>query len=206
MNFLEEKILQDGVIKEGNILKVDSFLNHQIDVDTIRQMAYEFKRRFRGKKVNKVLTIEASGISIATLLGNLYDVPVVFAKKSETANSTDDKYISQAFSFTHKKHNNVFISKPYLSATDCVLIVDDFLADGQAARALIDLVKQAGGQVVGLGFAIEKGQQKGGSELRAEGYHVESIAIVEEMDWRTQTIRFRQQLPLPLSGAKLSLG
>ena len=205
MNFLEEKILLDGVIKEGNILKVDSFLNHQIDIDIMRQMAYEFKRRFHGIEVNKVLTIEASGIAIATLLGDLYDVPVVFAKKSETANSTDDKYVSQAYSFTHKRMNNVFISKPYLSSTDKVLIVDDFLADGEAAHALIDLVHQAGGMVAGLGIAIEKGQQKGGGELRKEGYRVESIAIVETMDWKTQTIKFRDQPVLPLENTKLKI-
>ena len=205
MNFLEEKILLDGVIKEGNILKVDSFLNHQIDIDIMRQMAYEFKRRFHGIEVNKVLTIEASGIAIATLLGDLYDVPVVFAKKSETANSTDDKYVSQAYCFTHKRMNNVFISKPYLSSTDKVLIVDDFLADGEAAHALIDLVHQAGGKVAGLGIAIEKGQQKGGGELRKEGYRVESIAIVETMDWKTQTIKFRDQPVLPLENTKLKI-
>lgn len=205
MNFLEEKILLDGVIKEGNILKVDSFLNHQIDIDIMRQMAYEFKRRFHGIEVNKVLTIEASGIAIATLLGDLYDVPVVFAKKSETANSTDDKYVSQAYSFTHKRMNNVFISKPYLSSTDKVLIVDDFLADGEAAHALINLVHQAGGKVAGLGIAIEKGQQKGGGELRKEGYRVESIAIVETMDWKTQTIKFRDQPVLPLENTKLKI-
>lgn len=205
MNFLEEKILLDGVIKEGNILKVDSFLNHQIDIDIMRQMAYEFKRRFHGIEVNKVLTIEASGIAIATLLGDLYDVPVVFAKKSETANSTDDKYVSQAYSFTHKRMNNVFISKPYLSSTDKVLIVDDFLADGEAAHALIDLVHQAGGEVAGLGIAIEKGQQKGGGELRKEGYRVESIAIIEAMDWKTQTIKFRDQPVLPLENTKLKI-
>ena len=205
MNFLEEKILLDGVIKEGNILKVDSFLNHQIDIDIMRQMAYEFKRRFHGIEVNKVLTIEASGIAIATLLGDLYDVPVVFAKKSETANSTDDKYVSQAYSFTHKRMNNVFISKQYLSSTDKVLIVDDFLADGEAAHALIDLVHQAGGKVAGLGIAIEKGQQKGGGELRKEGYRVESIAIVETMDWKTQTIKFRDQPVLPLENTKLKI-
>lgn len=205
MNFLEEKILLDGVIKEGNILKVDSFLNHQIDIDIMRQMAYEFKRRFHGIEVNKVLTIEASGIAIATLLGDLYDVPVVFAKKSETANSTDDKYVSQAYSFTHKRMNNVFISKPYLSSSDKVLIVDDFLADGEAAHALIDLVHQAGGEVAGLGIAIEKGQQKGGGELRKEGYRVESIAIVETMDWKTQTIKFRDQPVLPLENTKLKI-
>lgn len=146
MNFLEEKILKDGIIIQGNILKIDSFLNHQIDIGIIRQIASELKRRFSGVVVNKVLTIEASGIAIATMLGNLYDVPVVFAKKSETANSTDDKYVSQAYSFTHKKMNSVFVSKPYLHPTDCVLIVDDFLADGQAVHALIDLVHQAGGK------------------------------------------------------------
>ena len=203
MNFLEEKILTDGVIKEGNILKVDSFLNHQIDIDIMRQMAYEFKRRFRGIEVNKILTIEASGIAIATLLGQLYDVPVVFAKKNKTANSTDDKYISHAYSFTHKKMNNVFISKPYLHDTDKVLIVDDFLADGEAAHALIDLVKQAGGQIAGIGIAIEKGQQKGGSMLRSEGYQVESIAIIESMDWQAQTIKFRQQPHKELTNTKL---
>ena len=204
MNFLEEKILTSGVIKEGNILKVDSFLNHQIEIDVMRQMAYEFKRRFRGVEVNKILTIEASGIAIATLLGDLYDVPVVFAKKSETAYSTDDKYISQAYSFTHKKMNNVFISKPYLHATDKVLIVDDFLADGEAAHALIDLVKQAGGGIAGIGIAIEKGQQKGGSVLRSEGFHVESLAIIESMDWQTQTIKFRPQPQKALENTNLT--
>ncbi len=192
MNFLEEKILEDGIIKEGNILKIDNFLNHQIDVDIIRQIAYEIKRRFRGKEVNKILTIEASGIAIATLLGDLYDVPVVFAKKGETANCTDDKYVSQAYSFTHKRSNNVFVSRPYLTADDKVLIVDDFLADGQASKALIDIVHQAGGQVVGLGIAVEKGQQQGGRMLREEGYHLESIAIIESMDYEKQEIIFRQ--------------
>ena len=190
MNFLEEKILKDGIIVQGNILKIDSFLNHQIDIGIIRQIASELKRRFNGVVVNKVLTIEASGIAIATMLGNLYDVPVVFAKKSETANSTDDKYVSQAYSFTHKKMNSVFVSKPYLHPTDRVLIVDDFLADGQAVHSLIDLVHQAGGKVVGIGIAVEKGQQKGGRELREEGYQVESIATIKEMDWETQTITF----------------
>lgn len=203
MNFLEEKILRDGVIKPGNILKIDSFLNHQIDIDIMRQMAYELKRRFRGVEVNKVLTIEASGIAIATMLGNLYDVPVVFAKKNETANSTDDKYMSQAYSFTHKKQNNVFVSRPYLHATDKVLIVDDFLADGQAVHALIDLVHQAGGKVAGIGIAVEKGQQQGGRILREEGYHLESIAIVESMDWENQTIRFREQPAFALGDCNL---
>lgn len=193
MNFLEERILQDGVIKQGNILKIDSFLNHQIDIDIMRQIAYELKRRFKGVEVNKVLTVEASGIAIATMLANLYDVPVVFAKKNETANSTDDKYVSQAFSFTNKKQNNFFISRPYLQATDKVLIVDDFLADGQAVHALIDLVNQAEAKVAGIGIAVEKGFQQGGRMLREEGYNLESIAIVESMDWETQTIRFLEQ-------------
>ena len=192
MNFLEEKIKEDGIIKEGNILKVDNFLNHQIDVDIIRQIAYEIKRRFRGKTVNKILTIESSGIAIATFLSDLYYVPVVFAKKGETANSTDDKYVSHAYSFTHKRHNNVFVSRPYLTDKDKVLIVDDFLADGQASMALIDIVKQAGGEVVGIGIAIEKGQQQGGRILREAGYHLESIAILESMDYETQEIKFRQ--------------
>ncbi|MBO4612465.1 MAG: xanthine phosphoribosyltransferase [Bacteroidaceae bacterium] len=193
MNFLEEKILSDGIIKQGNILKIDNFLNHQIDINIMRQIAQELKRRFSDVEVNKVLTIEASGIAIATMLGNLYDVPVVFAKKSETANSTDDKYVSQAYSFTHKHMNSVFVSRPYLSSSDRVLIVDDFLADGQAAHALIDIVHQAGGKVSGIGIAVEKGQQQGGKLLREEGYRLESIAIIEEMDWQSQTIRFRQQ-------------
>lgn len=192
MNFLEEKILKDGKIYPGNVLKVDNFLNHQIDIDIMRQIAYEFKRRFRGEMVTKVLTIEASGIAIATMLANLYDVPVVFAKKGETVNCTDDKYMAQAYSFTHKKMNNVFVSRPYLSENDKVLIVDDFLADGEAASALISIVNQSGGSVVGLGVAIEKGQQKGGDKLRGAGFHVESIAIIDDMNYETQKIVFRQ--------------
>ena len=191
MNFLEEKILSDGTIKEGNILKIDNFLNHQIDIDIIRQIAYEIKRRFKGKEVTKILTIEASGIAIATLLGEIYDVPIVFAKKGETANSTDDKYIAQAYSFTHKKHNNVFVSKPYMLPGEKVLIVDDFLADGQAMGALVDIVHQAGAEVVGLAVAVEKGQQNGGKNLRAKGYQVESVAIIDSMDYKTGKIVFR---------------
>ena len=192
MNFLEEKILSDATIKEGNILKIDNFLNHQIDIDIIRQIAYEIKRRFKGKEVTKILTIEASGIAIATLLGEIYDVPVVFAKKGQTANSTDDKYIAQAYSFTHKKHNNVFVSKPYMLPGEKVLIVDDFLADGQAMSALIDIVHQAGAEVVGLGVAVEKGQQRGGKMLRSKGYQVESVAIIDDMDYKTGQIVFRR--------------
>lgn len=205
MNFLEEKILCDGEIRQGDILKIDSFLNHQIDIDIIRQIAYELQRRFRGLEINKVLTIEASGIAIATMLGHLYDVPVVFAKKNQAANCTDDKYMSQAYSFTHKAVNNVFVSKPYLHATDKVLIVDDFLATGEAIHALADLVHQAGGEVVGIGVAVEKGYQKGGRILREEGYHLESIAIIEEMDYETQSIRFREQPSQDLGNTQLCL-
>ena len=193
MNYLEQKILSDGVIKPGNILKIDNFLNHQIDINVMREIAQEFKNRYAGVEVTKILTIEASGIAIATMLGHYLDVPVVFAKKEETLNSTDDKFISKAYSFTHKQQNKVFVSAPYLSATDKILIVDDFLASGEAVRALIDIVRQAGATVVGIGIAVEKGHQKGGKELRAEGYRVESIAIIEEMDYETQTIRFREQ-------------
>ena len=193
MNFLEKKIISDGVVMPGDILKIDNFLNHQIDIGIIRQIAGELKQRFGDVEVNKILTIEASGIAIATMLGLLYDVPVVFAKKSETVNSTDNKYVSHAFSFTHKKENNVFVSKPYLKPTDHVLIVDDFLADGQAVHALIDIVHQAGGEVAGIGIAVEKGQQKGGRMLREEGYRLESIAIIEEMNWETQEVIFRKQ-------------
>jgi len=193
MNFLEEKILTDGVILPGNILKVDSFLNHQIDIDIIRQLAQEIRRRFGNVEIEKVLTIEASGIAIATLVGALYGVPVVFAKKSKTANSTDDKYISQAYSFTHKQLNQVFVSQPYLHAGEKVLIVDDFLAEGEAIHSLIDLVNQAGAKVAGIGVAIEKGHQNGGRTLRKEGYLLESIAIIDYMDSDHQTLRFRKQ-------------
>lgn len=193
MNFLEEKILADGKVFEGNVLKVDNFLNHQIDIDVMRQVACEFKRRFKGIQVDKILTIEASGIAIAVMLAAMYDVPVVFAKKSQTVNSVDDKYVSQAYSFTHKKMNNVFVSRPYLSAGENILIVDDFLADGKAANALIDIVEQAGGHVVGVGVAIEKGQQNGGRDLRQRGIKLESLAIIESMDYATQKIIFRNQ-------------
>lgn len=190
MNFLEEKILKDGRVLPGNVLKVDNFLNHQIDIGLMRQIAKEFAHRFRDYRINKILTIEASGIAIATMLADICDVPIVFAKKGETVNCADDKYISQAYSFTHKKSNNVFVSRPYISSDDNILIVDDFLADGEAASALIDIAHQAGATVVGISIVIEKGQQKGGAKLRNAGYHVESIAIIQSMDYTTQTITF----------------
>ena len=192
MNYLEEKILSEGVVRPGNILKIDSFLNHQCQMDVMRFIGQEFKQRFAGVEVTKILTIESSGIAIATMLAHYLDVPVVFAKKRETLNSCDDQYVSQAFSFTHKKQNKVFVSVPYLSTTDQVLIIDDFLAEGEAVHALIDIVRQAGASVAGIGIAVEKGHQNGGRKLREEGYRLESLAIVEEMDYETQTIKFRE--------------
>ena len=177
MNFLEEKILSDGIVKTGNILKVDNFLNHQIDINVIRQIALELKKRFEDERIDKIITIEASGITIATLLGDLYNVPVVFAKKGETANSTDDKYVSQAYSFTHKRMNQVFVSRPYIHTGERVLIVDDFLADGQAVHALIDIARQAGAEVVGIGIAIEKGQQQGGRNQEKESFCVFHLVV-----------------------------
>jgi len=194
MNFLEEKILSDGVVKEGNILKVDNFLNHLIDMDTMDQIAREFKRRFDGKEVTKILTIEASGIAIACTTARYFgNVPVLFAKKSHSVNVDDDKYTAQAYSFTHKQMNQVFVSKRYLQSTDKVLIVDDFMAQGAAMLALTDIVKQAGAEVVGIGIAVEKGVQEGGELIRSKGYQLESIAIVDEMQANPRSIKFRAQ-------------
>ena len=192
MNYLEQKILQECEVRPGNILKIDSFLNHQIQMDVMRFITLEFKRRFADTKITKILTIEASGIAIATMLGNSLDVPVVFAKKGQTLNSSDDKYMSHAYSFTHKKQNMVFVSAPYLSSSDHLLIVDDFLAEGEAVHALIDIARQAGATITGIGIAVEKGNQNGGRILREEGYHLESLAIIEEMNYETQTIKFRE--------------
>ena len=193
MNFLEAKILADGVVKPGNVLKVDSFLNHQIDIRLMKKIGEEIKRRFSDVKFNKVLTIESSGIAIASAVAYVNEIPVVFAKKGQTVNSTDDKYVAKAYSFTHKKYNEIFVSKPYLKPTDKILIVDDFLADGEASTALIDLVKQAHAELVGVGIAIEKGMQPGGAKLRAAGVRLESLAIVESMDAESGFIQFREQ-------------
>lgn len=194
MNFLEEKILADGIVKEGNILKVDNFLNHLIDMNVMDQIAQEFKRRFDGKEVTKILTIEASGIAIACTAAKYFgNVPVLFAKKSHSVNVDDDKYTAQAYSFTHKQMNQVFVSKRYLSAEDKVLIIDDFMAQGSAMLALTDLVHQAGATVVGIGIAIEKGVQEGGELIRSKGYQLESIAIVDEMTANPRSIKFREQ-------------
>lgn len=193
MNFLEERILKDGVIKPGNVLKVDSFLNHQMDIALMDQMGEEFARRFAGEKVTKVLTIEASGIAIACSVARCFGVPVVFAKKSKSINLDGDMYVAEVESFTHKNVNNVIVSKKFLNADDHVLIVDDFLANGCALQGLISITESAGATVAGLGIAIEKGFQIGGRVIRNLGYHLESLAIVESMDADTGTLVFREQ-------------
>ena len=194
MNFLEERILLDGVVKAGNVLKVDSFLNHQIDVSVIDEMAKEFKRRFAGKTITKVLTIESSGIAIGYAVAREFGVPLVFAKKSKSVNLDGDMYIAEVESFTHKKVNKVVVARKYLNPQDHVLIVDDFLANGCALQGLISIVDSADATVEGLGIAIEKGFQEGGYRLRNLGYHLESLAIVESMDAQTGTITFREQI------------
>lgn len=191
MNFLEERIVKDGIIKEGNVLKVDSFLNHQMDIELFDEMGAEFKRRFAGKPINKILTIEASGIGIACVAAMHFHVPVVFAKKSKSINIDGDMYIAEVESFTHKCKNQVIVSKKFLSEEDHVLIIDDFLANGCALQGLISIVNQAGGTVEGIGIAVEKGFQVGGQVIRNLGYQLESLAIVESMDAQNRTIRFR---------------
>ena len=193
MNFLEERIMKDGVVKEGNILKVDSFLNHQMDVKLFRQMGEEFKRRFAGKNINKIITIEASGIGIACIVAECFDVPVVFAKKSQSVNIDGDVYSAEVESFTHKCKNQVLISKKFVGPEDHVLIIDDFLANGCALQGLISIVNQAGGTVEGIGIAVEKGFQQGGQIIRNLGYQLESIAIVDGMNAADGSITFREQ-------------
>ncbi|MBR4109689.1 MAG: xanthine phosphoribosyltransferase [Oscillospiraceae bacterium] len=193
MNFLEERILRDGIVKEGNVLKVDSFLNHQMDIALMDQMGEEFCHRFAGKKVTKVLTIEASGIAIACSVARCFGVPVVFAKKSKSINIDGDMYVAEVESFTHKNKNQVIVSKKFLSADDQVLIIDDFLANGCALQGLISIVESAGATVAGLGIAIEKGFQIGGQVIRNLGYHLESLAIVEAMNAADGTVTFRPQ-------------
>ena len=183
MNFLEERIQKDGVVKEGNVLKVDSFLNHQMDIELFEKMGEEWKRRFNGKPINKVVTIEASGIG----------TPVVFAKKSKSINIDGDMYVAEVESFTHKCKNQVIVSKKFLSPDDHVLIIDDFLANGCALQGLISIVNSAGATVEGIGVAIEKGFQIGGQTIRNLGYQLESLAIVDAMDAETGSITFREQ-------------
>ncbi len=193
MNFLEERIMKDGVVKEGNILKVDNFLNHQMDVKLFKQMGEEFKRRFAGKNINKIITIEASGIGIACIVAECFDVPVVFAKKSQSVNIDGDVYSAEVESFTHKCKNQVLISKKFVGPEDHVLIIDDFLANGCALQGLISIVNQAGGTVEGIGIAVEKGFQQGGQIIRNLGYQLESLAIVDGMNAADGSINFREE-------------
>ena len=193
MNFLEERIVKDGIVKEGNVLKVDSFLNHQMDIELFDQMGAEFKKRFADRPINKILTIEASGIGIACVVAQHFGVPVVFAKKTKSIHIEGEMYTAEVESFTHKCKNQVIVAKKFLSEDDHVLIIDDFLANGCALQGLIQIVKAAGGTVEGIGIAIEKGFQSGGTVIRNLGYHLESLAIVEGMDASTGEITFREQ-------------
>lgn len=191
MNFLEERILRDGVVKPGNVLKVDSFLNHQLDVELMDALGKEFHRRFAHKPINKVLTIETSGIAIACSVAREFHCPVVFAKKTNSVNMDGDVYVAEVASFTRKKINQVIVAKKFLSPEDHVLIIDDFLANGCALQGLISIVEDAEATVEGCGIAIEKGFQEGGARIRNLGYHLESIAIVDAMDPETGCVTFR---------------
>ncbi|MBR5569825.1 MAG: xanthine phosphoribosyltransferase [Oscillospiraceae bacterium] len=193
MNFLEERIVKDGIVRSGNVLKVDSFLNHQMDVSLMEEIGREFHRRFAQKPITKVLTIEASGIGMAVFVAKEFGVPMVFAKKSKSVNIDADTYVAQVESFTHKNTNQVIVSKKFLNSEDHVLIIDDFLANGCALKGLISIVEQAGATVEGLGIVIEKGFQDGGKIIRDMGYPLESLAIVESMDAETGHISFRRQ-------------
>ena len=193
MNFLEERILKDGVVKPGDVLKVDSFLNHQMDIRLLDEIGREFKRRFDGESITKVLTIESSGIAIACSVARQFGVPVVFAKKAKSVNLDGEMYVAEVDSFTHRKTNLVIVAKKFLHADDRVLIVDDFLANGCALQGLISIVDSADAEVVGCGIVIEKGFQEGGERIRNLGYHLESLAIIESMDAETGEIRFRTQ-------------
>lgn len=193
MNFLEERILKEGVVKEGNVLKVDSFLNHQMDIELFDRMGEEFKRRFAEKPVSKILTIEASGIGIACIAARHFHVPVIFAKKTQSINLDGDMYVAEVESFTHKCKNNVIVSKKFLNEQDQVLIIDDFLANGCALQGMIQITQMAGAAVSGIGIAIEKGFQSGGRIIRNLGFQLESLAIVESMDAGSGAITFREQ-------------
>lgn len=191
MKLLEDRIRKDGIIREGNVLKVDSFINHQMDIKLFEEMAKQWKRLFADKKINKILTIEASGIGIAAIVAREFDVPVVFAKKSKSINLDDNNFSTKIQSFTHSKIYDVIVSKKFLSPEDHILIIDDFLANGCALLGLTDLVESAGATVEGIGIAIEKGFQQGGKIIREKGYQLESLAIVESMNAADNTITFR---------------
>ena len=191
MKLLEERIRKDGIVTEGNVLKVDSFLNHQMDTDLFNEMGKEFKRLFADKPINKILTIEASGIGIACIVAQHFHVPVVFAKKSQSINIDGDVYSTKIESFTHKKVYDVIVSKKYIGKDDHILLIDDFLANGCALEGLINLVQSAGATVEGIGIAVEKGFQEGGKRIREKGVQLESLAIVDAMDSKTGEITFR---------------
>lgn len=191
MKLLEDRIRKDGIIRKGNVLKVDSFINHQMDIKLFEEMAKEWKRLFADKKINKILTIEASGIGIAAIVAREFDVPVVFAKKSKSINLDDNNFSTKIQSFTHSKIYDVIVSKKFLSPEDHILIIDDFLANGCALLGLTNLVESAGATVEGIGIAIEKGFQQGGKIIREKGYQLESLAIVESMNAADNTITFR---------------
>ncbi len=193
MNFLEERILKDGIVKPGNVLKVDSFLNHQMDIALMEEIGREFKRRFAHKNVTKVMTIEASGIGIACFVAKEFGVPMLFAKKSKSINIAGEMYVAEVESFTHQNKNQVIVSKKFLSPDDRLLIIDDFLANGCALQGMISLAESAGATVEGLGIVIEKGFQIGGRVIRNLGYDLESLAIIDAMDAETGTITFREQ-------------
>ena len=193
MRLLEERIRKDGIVKEGQVLKVDSFINHQMDINLFNEMGKEFKRLFADKPINKILTIEASGIGLACVIAQHFDVPVVFATKAKSIDLDGDMYTTKIESFTHKRVYDVIVSKKFLSEEDHVLIIDDFLANGCAVAGLVDLVRSAGATVEGVGIAVEKGFQQGGKILRDKGLQVESLAIVESMNHETGEIVFREQ-------------
>ncbi len=193
MNFVEERIVQDGVVKAGNILKVDSFLNHQMDIALLEEIGREFKRRFADKPITKVLTIESSGIAVACFVAREFGVPMVFAKKSKSVNIDGCMYMAEVESYTHKNKNRVIVAKRYIKPEDHVLIVDDFLANGSAMQGLIAITRSAGATIEGLGVVIEKGFQVGGRAIRRMGYPLESLAIVDAMDAEAGTITFRAQ-------------
>ena len=192
MELLEERIRRDGVVKSEGVLKVDGFLNHQMDINLFNEMGKELKRLFADAPISKILTIEASGIGIAAVVAQHFDVPVVFAKKSQSINLDGDVYSTKIQSFTHQRIYDVIVSKKFLSADDHVLLIDDFLANGCALNGLIDLVEEAGATVEGIGIAVEKGFQPGGDDLRSRGYHLESLANVQSMNPETGEIEFRR--------------
>lgn len=193
MKLLEDRIRRDGILAEGDVLKVDCFLNHLMDVKLFHEMGLEFKRRFQDKPINKILTIEASGIGIACIVAECFDVPVLFAKKAQSVNLSGEVYSTKVESFTHKRVYDVVVSKRFIGPQDHVLIIDDFLANGCALRGLIQLVRDAGATVEGIGICIEKGFQEGGRAIRAMGIPLESLAIVERMDPAAGEIVFREQ-------------